>query len=43
VGITTKATRLMVTTIRAKEIKQMETITIAVKELKQGKQMTKAI
>jgi len=43
VGITTKATRLMVTTIRAKETKRVETITIAVKELKQGKQMTKAI
>jgi hypothetical protein len=43
VGITTKATRQMVTTIRAKEIKQMEIITIAVKELKQDKQMTKAI
>ena len=42
-GITTKATRQMVTTIRAKETKRVETITIAVKELKQGKQMTKAI
>jgi hypothetical protein len=33
----------MVTTIRAKEIKQVETIKIALKELKQGKQTTKAI